>query len=571
MQTIQVLLESQDNPLLSKAGELLARKIRHRSGLVVRTVPVRGKASVTVTLGVAPGIGAQGFRIEDGPGGVIRILGDDGRGAIYGVGKLLRTSRFEKGRFVPGAWRGTSVPAKPVRGMYFATHFHNFYHDAPVEKVIEYIEDLALWGCNTLSVWFDMHHYTGIGDPAARKMVQRLRVILEAAQAVGIGPALTMLGNEAYKGSPEALRADWTAGHDDYVKPPGGHYHVELCPSKPGGLDLILKWRQEVLDAFAGIDFAYIWIWPYDQGGCTCSRCKPWGANGFLRTAEPVARLIRKHFPAAKVVLSTWYFDKFTRGEWEGLDKAFTGGAPDWVDYLMADDWGGFPDYPLQHGVPGRLPIVGFAEISMEHMWPWGGWGANPRPHHWQEYWERAGGTLAGGFPYSEGIFEDINKATTLQLNWSPQRTPADIVYEYAASEFSPKVADDVLTACQLMEVNMGHFPVDVKQYMEAHPAAQGKLPQAPLFPLPRLFNPRRYLDLLKRAEAKLTVAVRKSWRWRILVLRAALDTELFASRGAPTRKSERYFDELTKIYGAQTAEWAVHPPSYAWLQKVYS
>ena len=64
---------------------------------------------------------------------------------------------------------------------------------------------------------------------------------------------------------------------------------------------------------------------------------------------------------------------------------------------------------------------------------------------------------------------------------------------------------------------------------------------------------------------------VRKSWRWRILALRAAMDTELFASRGAPTRKSERYFEELTKIYSAQRAEWAVHPPGYGWLQRVHS
>ncbi|HNZ97752.1 MAG TPA: glycosyltransferase family 2 protein, partial [Thermoanaerobaculia bacterium] len=47
------------------------------------------------------------------------------------------------------------------------------------------------------------------------------------------------LANEAYANSPVELRADWTAGHDGYHHPPGGHYHVEICPSRDGGAELI--------------------------------------------------------------------------------------------------------------------------------------------------------------------------------------------------------------------------------------------------------------------------------------------------------------------------------------------
>ena len=83
-----------------------------------------------VELAIAPGIGSEGFRIEDRPGGGVKIVGNDARGLLYGVGKLLRTSRYDCDGFTAGAWRGTSIPEKPVRGIYFATHFHNFYHDA---------------------------------------------------------------------------------------------------------------------------------------------------------------------------------------------------------------------------------------------------------------------------------------------------------------------------------------------------------------------------------------------------------------------------------------------------------
>jgi hypothetical protein len=38
-----------------------------------------------------------------------------------------------------------------------------------------------------------------------------------------------------------------------------------------------------------GISLGFIVMWPYDQGGCTCSHCAPWGTNGFLKVAEPLA------------------------------------------------------------------------------------------------------------------------------------------------------------------------------------------------------------------------------------------------------------------------------------------
>ncbi len=421
-QSIRLSITGESSDLVGKALALFGREVEARTGITPRVgEPADGEAQVRVA--VVPGLAPESYRITSTGAGTVEVVGGDPRGLLYGLGKLLRSSRFGDGTIELGDWRGTSAPAKPIRGMYFATHFGNFYEAAPVAEIERYVEELALWGCNALSVWFDMHQYAGIEDPAAQRMIDRLRRILQAAGAVGIRGGLTMLANEGYANSPEALRADWTAGHDGYTSPPGGHYHREICPSKPGGLDVILETRREMLEAFADLDIAYAWIWPYDQGGCTCSRCAPWGANGFLRTAEPVAGLVREVIPEAQVVLSTWYFDHFTTGEWEGLSRAFADGAPPWVDLLLAGDYGGeFPPYLRQHGVPGSLPVVSFPEISMEGNFPWGGYGVNPRPSTWEAYERRHGALLAGGFPYSEGIFEDLNKVLTLQLGWDPDR-----------------------------------------------------------------------------------------------------------------------------------------------------
>ena len=454
---------------------------------------------------------------------------------------------------------GPAVPRLPVRGMYFATHFHNFYHDAPVEEVERYVEELALWGCNALSVWFDMHHYAGIDDPAAQVMVARLHAILKAAQGVGMVVGLTTLANEAYHTSPVALRAE----------PFPHHYHVEICPTRPGGLDLILKWRREMLEAFADLDIGYVWIWPYDQGGCKCPDCKPWGGNGFVRNSEAVARLVRAVLPRAKTVISTWEF-----GYWEGdpewdLFYAAMARHPDWVDYIMAEGHGDFPPYVRKHGPPAGYTLLNFPEISMNGMWPWGGFGVNLQPARLQKVWNTCRHWLAGGFPYSEGIYEDLNKAVCLQLCWDPDRAVEDIVREYAAGEFAAAAAEDVVNAVYRLESNMHHSVSGADAFAKQLHSGGGGESVGALYGLPAVKEPERPLALLDGAAARMSPRARQAWRWRLLWLRAALDVELSRSGGQATDRADAYFEEVNGISHADGAEWAVCAPSRRTLKRL--
>lgn len=565
--SVSIDCRTEQTRLVKKAIQILVRILEERCALEAVT---KGNADCRIILSLREGIGTDGFTIEDTDNGAVHIVGNDERGLLYGVGKFLRTSRYGMNCFMPSSWRGTSVPAKPVRGVYFATHFHNFYHDAPLQTVERYVEELALWGCNALTVWFDMHHFKGLDAPDARHMIERLRVILRVGDGVGMQPGMITLGNEAYATSPEELRADWTAGHNGYTRPLEGHYRVEICPNKPGGLDFILRLRREMLEAFSDLDIRYVWIWPYDQGGCTCSRCAPWGANGFLLAARAEAELIRQCCPSAKVVLSTWFFDRFTSGEWQGLATALEREKPDWLDYLMADDFGRFPDYPLKHGVPGGLPVLNFPEVSMERMYPWGGFGANPRPAHWQAYWDRVRDLVVGGFPYSEGIYEDINKVIVFQFGWDPEQTAEDIVREYASYEFSPDVADDLVHAVKLMEECQNHsLRGDLADLLRAGNLTDRTVRSANVYQLASAVPAERCFDIMRRTESKIPERARHSWRWRILWLRSALDTELQRSESRATENSESYFDELTAIYHAANAELQVSPPSIRTLKRV--
>ena len=455
--SLRLVLPPQPTAAVKNIARVFARQVESRCDVkVVR----HGDAPLVVELAVEGGIGCEGFRIADGADGAIRITGNDARGLLYGVGKFLHTATYGSGGFTPGSWRGTSVPKMPVRGIYLATHFRNWYQVAPIEDVQRYIEELSLWGPNSFLVWFGMEEFNGINDAKAQAMIARLRALLKIVRDLGLNVCLGCICNDGYANSPAELRADDStvnhAGYHTKMGPRICNLGNELCPSKPGVAEMELGFCEEKFNAFKDIGVDYWFIWPYDNGGCTCPKCTPWGANGYLRMAEPLAQAYRREFPVGKVVLGTWYFDRWGIGEWDGITAKFAAQKPNWVDYIMADNFEEYPRYPLENGVPGGLPLLNFPDISMYGQDPWGGYGANPHPGRLQERWNETKQKLSGGFPYSEGIYEDLNKVICTRLYWEPDRPAIETVRDYAAYEFSPAVADDVTTVVKLFEEN--HF-----------------------------------------------------------------------------------------------------------------
>jgi len=535
VKSVRLVLPSEPSPVFENIGRVLAQQIQDRCEAKVLTV---GKQQFTIELGLKSDHAAEGFSIEDRSGGGVKIVGSDERGVLYGVGKFLRTSRYDQGGFTPGTWRGTSVPQKPVRGVYFATHFHNFYHDAPAGDVQRYVEDLGLWGYNTLVVWYDMHHFDGADDPRAVAFRDRLHLILAAAKRIGIDVGLLVIANEAYGNSPSALRSDPSAQR-------GGWYDCSVCPSKPDGMKYILDILGREFDWCANLNPRYVCIWPYDQGGCGCARCRPWGSNGFLRIAEQVAVLARHKLPGTKIILSTWLFDE---SEWQGLNKAFTGKKP-------------FPDYIMAEGtawsIPAGLPMLGFPEISMHETFPWGGFGATPLPRRAEQQWDIIRHVSSGGFPYSEGIFEDITKAVIGQLYWN-DRPAEETVREYVAFEYSPEVVTNVSNVIATLEQNhhMRWWPDELKGIK----LTMNWFPSRGIKPQPDPGAEEAY-KIVQSVDRMLSPQARKAWRWRQLYLRTLLDAELKANGGKPNDRCKEAFAELIRIYHAENADPVVRPP----------
>lgn len=496
--------------------------------------------------GLLPG-GA--YRIERGDA-EIRVFGGDRIGLIHGAGRVLHRGRTVKSE--------TCVPAKEFRGIYFATHFYNYYQTAPVEKIVDYIEELALWGCNVIAMWFDMHHFTGLDDPAAQELLMRLKTYTAAARGIGMKVMLLMLANEYYAGAPKELLAENSTDGTGYFTKMCGFYYTELCPAKAVSRKLLLSSHREVLEQFADVGLDYISFGPYDQGGCTCADCRPWGAKGYVDTALMLTEDAKKVFPAAGFILSTWRFDGFTHGEWDAFLDRFDEVA-DVFDCVTADPASGvIPDRLFTETARRGVRILGFPEISMEGATPWGGFGAVATPKRLHRVFPIMGDRQSGGYAYSEGIFEDLNKITVLSYDMG-NSTPEDDARDYFRTYFSEAAAEKAVELVECLETDHYRYRLNADGTENDYPSDE-YVEVLPRFVLRCTDKVDRAAELIRELEAILPERIRTSDRFRMLALRAEIDAELARTGGEMTARTEAAAEELERIFYADRADCCVSP-----------
>lgn len=478
------------------------------------------------------------------------VSGGDRTGLTAGLGRLLH-------RGIELADDEVCVPDKKIRGIYFATHFHNYYQSAPIEKVTDYLEELAFWGCNSIAMWFDMHHFSGISDPEAEALLSRMHEIAKTAKKLGQKVLLGMLANEYYHGAPTELLAENSTDGTGYFANLCGFYNTELCPSKPQAKELLLRSHREILEWFSDVGLDYVWLWPYDQGGCTCRDCRPWGSNGFIDLACALSKTVKEIFPDAERAISTWRFDAFTKGEWNGfisrLDK-----IKDSFEYAVADFQGRIPGGFRKEAEKRGLRLFGFPEISMLSATPWGGFGGVPIPSRLYDEYVGTKDHHSGGFAYSEGIFEDINKAVMLGLysgNSDKDSSVADY-FRFYFGEASCKFAKE-FTDC--LESTLPRHRIGADGKADDYPR-DDHITEMPTFLLRCPQKAARAYELAVQIKNSVSDEVARSDRFRMLYLRAVIDNELSVSGGKLTPVTEKAAKELEEMFYAKNADYAVCP-----------
>jgi len=475
------------------------------------------------------------------------------------VGHLLALLNICEGtEFTPLRETVIHTHQKAVRGMYFATHFYNFYHSAPVEEVYEVIEDLALQGCNSLLVWFDMHHFASMQDPEAVELAERLKKFLLYSKSIGMSRAMLMLSNESFANSPEHLRAQWEP-RGNYLHKLNGHFHVEVCPSTDEGMAEILRQRQEMLEYFRSVELDYVVYWPYDQGGCSCEKCEPWGTNGFLKILPHFQNLAKAYFPNAEVIVSTWDFDGFIKGEWDGLYRKLVSGELKGIKNVMAYFHNGdLPQSIAQEGAPNGIRLVDFPEISMHSTTPWGGYGGVLDMEYLERSWCKE--IFDGGYPYSEGIYECVNKFIVLTCFYSGRyQTVQDALRGFIRQYFCCD-GEDLFRAMLLMQHSTVKKKLNAEMHFGAWPIEKNRQFQVNAEKEDVLFIRETFEKYHNLLPEKITAG----YMFRIFYLRAVIDWELMQNDFlfSKSEEAQNAVKELDAIYhtSGQSHEF-VRPP----------
>jgi hypothetical protein len=272
---------------LATAVRVGARQITAKSNATVR---VDDPAAEThLVLSIDSSHGPEGFTITDLPAGKMgaAIVGGDARGVYYGLGRLLRNSTFGVG-FVPGTWRGIDAPRlrNSFRAAYFAVHYDNFYAAAPVDDLATYLEDIALWGVNTLVVLlpgpssYANGERTTVPDaPQIPALKNKTRVLLKLARDIGMSPAVIIVPNQGFdNGTNGHLQGHSPIPYTPFPDPlhVRGNLGALTCPFK--GHEYLVNIIRTELEWYQDIGLDWLVFWPYDEGGCGCHDdwpCKP--------------------------------------------------------------------------------------------------------------------------------------------------------------------------------------------------------------------------------------------------------------------------------------------------------
>ncbi len=531
---LTITADKSESSFFKRVSDIFARVVKERTGRNIKTDDFKAKYTIVLKIDSLAMTKKDGFKIIASPDskGRIFIIGQSQSGLIAGVGKLLRISNYKTEAIIIPDTTIEDSPKMAIRGIYPATHFHNFYHVASNKEVDRIIEDFALWGANNITIAFDMHHYNGFHDPKAQKQLARLQHLAKTTYDLGMEFTLAFIGNEGYNDIPNGLRAKQSKGIGDFG--------AEICPATAEGKALIIKNQREIISAFPKVDM--FWSWPYDAGGCACEKCMPWGGNGFIKISKEIAKSYKNKFPKGKVWLSTWNFDLRHSGDYDGLFSYLKEEKPEWINGLITGIQSKNYKQTFDRPYPDKYPVAWFPEISMLHVRPWM-WSSNPLPNHFKKIMKELNGHIVGGWIYSEGIYEDINKFIWCSYFWNPNRDMDDVLKEYARYYLGENEADAGKKLFYLLEKTFPRKDWNIKNSDKVNEA----------------------YALAEQINKSLPGWSKNSWRWRSIYYRALVDY-ILKNYGHDSKEAKAklrpVFDEIEHINYIQ-------PDTYKWLQLV--
>lgn len=404
------------------AATVLTEEVEKRTGV---QWPMAGEAGsgVEIALTISARSPAEGFRLSVRDNRV-EIIGNDARGLLFGVGRLLRELTMDPGSVtVKDNLLVETAPRYSLRGHQLGYRPKtNSYDGWTVPMWEQYMRDLAVFGTNAVELLpprtdddADSPHFP---IPPLRMMVEMSRIAHRYHMQVWVWyPALDK----------------------DYAD--------------PATVEFALKEWGEVFRQLPHIDAVFV---PGGDPGHTQPK-------HLMALLEKQTANLRRYHPSAQMWVSPQGFS----AEWLKEFYALLKPEPAWLHGVVYAPQMRMTMADLRRDVPKRYPIRNYPDIThsthAQHVVPdWdlayakthGREPINPRPRDMATVFHHEQPATIGFLTYSEGCNDDVNKIVWSALGWDPEANLAVTLREYGRYFLSARLGDGFGKAILALEEN---------------------------------------------------------------------------------------------------------------------
>jgi hypothetical protein len=411
----------------SKAVQVLVEEVRKRSRIGWDTI-IRWPTRSVPVIAVGParlldsfpkeyrqrvasqpaGKEQDGFRIqtvnEAGSMPIVAVVGNDSRGLLFGIGRLLRELRIAPGRVVlPESLNLASAPKYPLRGHQLGYRPKTNSYDAwDLPQWDRYIRDLAIFGTNAIEL------IPPRSDDAA------------SSPHFPLPPMEMMVGMSQ-------ICADY--GLDVWIWYPA----MDADYADPKTVEHALAEWAEVFKKLPRIDAVFV---PGGDPGHTRPQV-------LMALLEKQADSLRRYHPKAKMWVSPQSFSREWFDEFLKLMQA----EPAWLAGVVFGPQVRVSLPELRSALPAKYPIRDYPDIthSLRCQYPVPDWDVaysltegreviNPRPRDEAAIFHAFTDQTIGFITYSEGCNDDVNKFIWSALGWDPNADLLEVLRDFGRS-----------------------------------------------------------------------------------------------------------------------------------------
>jgi hypothetical protein len=374
----------------------------------------------------------EGYRIgvtADRAAPVVWVAGNDSRGVLFGVGRLLRELRL--GRLhvtLPAGLQVESAPTTSLRGHQIGYRPKtNSYDGWTVALWEQYLRDLAVFGCNAVELI----------PPRSDDVTDSPLFPL---------PPLRMMT--------EVSRLADEYGLDVWIWYPA----LDRDYADPKTVELALREWGDVFKALPRIDSVFV---PGGDPGHTRPKV-------LFDLLEKQAANVKRYHPQATMWMSPQSFSAAWLEEFYDLVRR----DPPWLAGVVYGPQTRESLPRLRAALPARLPIRDYPDIthSRQCQYPVPDWDVafaliegrevcNPRPVQTARIFQYGRANTFGFITYSEGCHDDVNKMVWSALGWDGQADVKDVLRQYSRYFIGPALGNRFADGLFALEKNW-HGPV---------------------------------------------------------------------------------------------------------------